>query len=109
MNTFYCKQAMIRVLRNRGWVTASRITEETGYSAVDIRKTCQQYTQLAISSGSGYKLMTEATSEELDNSLRILMSRANKINKRARSLQRFSLEKRKVGSRLLNSALRNLV
>jgi len=52
--------------------------------------------------------MRLATSAELDNSLRILMSRANKINKRARSLQRFSLEKRKVGATLLNAALRSL-
>jgi hypothetical protein len=105
MNTFYCKQALQFLLKDGKWRTAASITRLTGYTAVEIRKTCQQYTQLCISSGEGYKLLSLATNCEIDNSLRILMSRANKINKRARSLQRFSLEKRKAGIRALNRLL----
>ncbi len=108
MSNFYCKQAILNLLSDGNWRTAASIQLNTGYTPLDVRKTCQQYTQLCISSGEGYKLVKFATSRELSNSLRILMSRANKINKRARSLQRFMLERERSAIRAVTDVKRLL-
>lgn len=75
------------------WVTASVIESFTGISAIEIRKCANNAPQTFISCGKGYKLARLATASEVENSLRILMSRAEKIMHRARSLQRYSLER----------------
>ncbi len=87
---------------NRGWQDQRAITRGTGVSGPAMRRLCQEHPQTYISSGAGYKLARHASINEINDSVRVLLSRSEKIMHRARSLQRLALERTKAGTRRTN-------
>lgn len=81
------------------FVNSRVIQRETGISPVDVRRCANDAPQTFVSSSEGYKLAKFCTATEIENSVRVLMSRAEKILHRARSLQRYSFERNKVQRR----------
>lgn len=81
---------------NNGWRTASEIQNATGVTPAELRAICSDYPQTFLGSNKGYKLVRMASMEEVNDCLRTLLSRSEKIMHRARSLQRYALERSKV-------------
>jgi hypothetical protein len=102
---FTLKRAVQDYLRNvADWRTAGSIYNVTGVTPVEMRRIANAYPQTFVSSQSGYKLAALATADEIEDSIRVLLSRAEKIMHRARSLQRLSLEKNKAARRVVRNA-----
>lgn len=83
---------------NDGWRPQGLITAATGVTGPEMRAICNDFPQTFLGSNKGYKLVREATLEEVNDTLRTLLSRSEKIMHRARSLQRYALERQKVAS-----------
>ena len=81
-----------------GWRTAGDIKSATGVTALEMRQLCQMFPQTFLGSSRGYKPVGLATLTEVNDNIRTLLSRAEKIMHRARSLQRHSLERTKLVS-----------
>jgi len=79
--------------------TQSQITLHTGISGAQMRKLANSYPQTFLGTQAGYKLVRQATAGEVEDTIRVLLSRAEKIMHRARSLQRHSLERNKATRR----------
>ena len=80
------RAAIVRTMREQGWVTSGTIREWTGISPVRVRQLCQIYPCLLISSSMGYKLAREATSTEIQACVQSLLHRSEKIMQRASAL-----------------------
>lgn len=100
------KYAVVQFLQDSNGAprTQSEITYFTGVDGREMRRLASQYPQTFLGTNEGYKLVRAATGEELDDTIRILLSRAEKIMHRARSLQRYTLERNKVARRALSVA-----
>jgi hypothetical protein len=79
--------------RSFGWVTSGTIRENIGYDAANIgydaatvRKVCQMYPSVYVSSTEGYKHHTRASRREIQHCVTTLLSRAEKITSRAAAL-----------------------
>lgn len=95
---------LYRFLESRGdgrFTSSTTIQRETGISPPEVRKLANNAPQTFVSSHEGYKLAKFCTATEIENSVRVLLSRAEKIMHRARSLQRYSFERNKVQRRRL--------
>lgn len=68
------------------WTTQSKIKEATGVSGVTMRQVCQMYPSSFIGGLYGYKLALYATSAEIQHAVASLLSRAEKITRRASAL-----------------------
>lgn len=79
--------------------TQFEITSTTGVTGRQMRKLANQYPQTFLGTNYGYKLVCEATATEVEDTIRVLLSRAEKIMHRARSLQCHSLERNKASRR----------
>lgn len=91
---------------NPSWQYSSDIFRETGIKPREVRELCQNFPQTFIGSNNGYKLVRNASSEEVEHAIQTLLSRAEKVMHRARSLQRYSLERNKVTNKRLLTMLR---
>lgn len=85
---------------NNGWRPQGDITSATGVTGVVMRRMASDHPQTFLGSSKGYKLVRSASLEEVNDNIRTLLSRSEKIMHRARSLQRYSLERSKAVSRL---------
>lgn len=85
--------------------TQAQITRDTGVSGPALRKLANSCPQTFLGTQSGYKLVRDASANEIEDTIRVLLSRAEKIMHRARSLQRYSLEKNKATRRTIARAL----
>ena len=65
------------------WSTSSNIRERTGLSAIIVRRVCQRYPALFVSSTDGYKLAAYATRAEIQHCVATLISRSDKMIRRA--------------------------
>ncbi len=89
---------------NQGWRTSGEIQDATGVTPAELRAICSDFPQTFLGSNKGYKLVRMATMEEVNDCLRTLLSRSEKIMHRARSLQRYALERSKVELRAMRAA-----
>ena len=87
---------------NDGWRPSGSIQSATGVTPLEMRELCQLFPQTFLGSSRGYKPVRSATLEEINDCVRTLLSRSEKIMHRARSLQRHSLER----SKLMSASLR---
>lgn len=85
---------------NDYWRPQGSITAATGVTGTVMRQMASEHPQTFLGSVKGYKLVREASLEEINDNIRTLLSRSEKIMHRARSLQRYSLERSKAVSRL---------
>ena len=83
---------------HEGWRTVGSITSHTGVSARDMRALSNLYPQTFLGGNKGYKLVAMATTFEINNAVRTLLSRSESVMHRARALQRYSLERQKADS-----------
>lgn len=83
------------------FVSSTEIKLHIGMNPVTVRRCASYAPQTFVSSSEGYKLARYCTATEIENSIRVLMSRAEKILHRARSLQRLSFERNKVTRRTI--------
>jgi len=97
---FYARRQAVEFLRGKGWITQRVITICTGITGPEMRKCAAAYPQTFLGSQLGYRLVVEASGDEIENNVRQLMSRAEKILHRARSLQRLTFERNKIARRL---------
>lgn len=88
--------------------TQSQITRNTGVTGPQLRKLANMCPQTFLGTQFGYKLVREATAGQVEDTIRVLLSRSEKIMHRARSLQRYSLERNKLARRSAVRAAVNL-
>lgn len=94
--------------RRNDFVTSTDIQTWTGIDPATVRRLAQAAPQTFVSSSNGYKLAKFCTASEIEDSIRVLMSRAEKILHRARSLQRYSFERNKASRRNVVRAVVNM-
>ena len=75
--------------RKNDWRTAGQIEENTGIRPTKLRAICQKYPTAIIGSNEGYKLTRYASVAELNDSLRVLLSRSLAISTRATYLHTY--------------------
>lgn len=101
----YNKIIVKNYLRSRvGFCNSRVIATNTAVSPSEMRALCNRYPQTFISSPAGYKLIENASGDEIEENVRSLLARAEKIQHRARSLHRFSIERNKIARRLARVA-----
>lgn len=72
--------------RYAGWTTQSEITQRIGLSGPTVRRVCQAYPELFVSSTEGYKHIDYASDHEIQHCVSTLIGRANRMLDRARAL-----------------------
>lgn len=90
------------------FVSSTTLQREIGIQPAQVRKLANSAPQTFVSSSYGYKLAKFCTASEIEDSIRVLLSRSEKIMHRARSLQRYSLERNKVSRRNVVRAVVNM-
>jgi hypothetical protein len=80
------KEALLDCLADGAWHPAPEIEASTGITPREIRQLAEENGHLIIGQSRGYKLVAAATAEELDRAYRSLLSRAEKLSARARTL-----------------------
>lgn len=86
------------------WCTQREITNATGIGGSEMRRIANYHPQTYIGGQRGYRLVKQATGDEIENAVRCLLSRAEKIMHRARSLQRYTFERNRSARRLARLA-----
>lgn len=92
---------------NDRWRPQGSITSATGVTGVVMRQMASDHPQTFLGSSRGYKLVREASLDEINDNIRTLLSRSEKIMHRARALQRYQLERQKAVSRLARAVAVN--
>lgn len=92
---------------NDRWRPQGNITAATGVTGVVMRQMASDHPQTFLGSTKGYKLVREASLDEINDNVRTLLSRSEKIMHRARALQRYQLERQKAVSRLARAVAAN--
>ncbi len=90
----------------RGFRCSRSIETATGVRPVTLRRMASDHPQTFVAGSCGYKLVRHATLEEINDNIRTLLSRSEKIMHRARSLQRYALERSKARDKLIRIAAR---
>lgn len=86
--------ALMLVLKERGWLTASKlIAEQPGvWTERSLRATAHASEGKIISGQNGYKLTANATSDEIDHCANWLTHQAREMTTRAIQIRRVQLE-----------------
>jgi hypothetical protein len=74
-------------LRGRGWITADAVNSLTGWSERKVRQVAQDSQGTVLGGQLGYRMTSEASSEEVAHVVRFLRSQAVKMLDRARDIE----------------------
>lgn len=80
--------ALVAVIRDRGWLTASEITRTICWPDRKIRAVANASEGQIISGQSGYKLTNQATIEEIEHAANWLRHQASEMTHRALQIDR---------------------
>jgi len=80
-------RGLFNLLRSRGWRTAREIVGCSSFNSRTIRAICSEHPAVFLSTQAGYKLVRDATDDEIGNGIADLCSRIQSLAQRAEALQ----------------------